>query len=138
MPVASGVQDLFDTLYKQLNLSRGKIFSTSGDMQKTWIGQRAAINKDIIDLAKSYKIKVIPKWSVADIKVNIDTLMKKGLTHITDLSSIPVGSNLYFIDGGSMHIGQAEIRAGVFGFNISGTWTKVDSADDFLIFYGGE
>lgn len=138
LPVAAGVQGLFDKLYKQLNLSRGKIFSTTGKLQKQWISQRTAINKDIIDLAKSYKVRVVPKWSVKDIQANVNTLTKKGLTHITDLSSIPVGSNLYFVNGGSMQIGQVDIRNGVFGFNISGTWSQVNSADDFLIFTGGE
>ena len=134
MPVAGSVQDLFDTLYKQLNLSRGKIFSTAGAEQKKWIASRTAINKNIIDLAKSYKVRVVPKWSVKDIQANVNTLMKKGLTHITDLRSLAADSTVYLVNGGSMQIATVEMQDGVLGFNIMGRWTKLDSADDFLIF----
>jgi len=136
MPVAGGVQDLFDTLYKKLNLSRGKIFSTTGAEQKKWIASRTAINKNIIDLAKSYKVRVVPKWNVKDIQANVNTLLKKGLVHVTDLRSLADDSTVYLVNGGAMQIGQVEIRDGVLGFNTAGTWIKVDSADDFLIFSG--
>jgi hypothetical protein len=134
VPVAGSVQDLFDTLYKQLNLSRGKIFSTAGAEQKKWIASRTAINKNIIDLAKSYKVRVVPKWSVKDIQANVNTLMKKGLTHITDLRSLAADSTVYLVNGGSMQIATVEMLDGVLGFNIMGRWIKADSADDFLIF----
>lgn len=134
VPVAGSVQDLFDTLYKQLNLSRGKIYSTAGAEQKKWIASRTAINKNIIDLAKSYKVRVVPKWSVKDIQANVNTLMKKGLTHITDLRSLAADSTVYLVNGGSMQIATVEMQDGVLGFNIMGRWIKADSADDFLIF----
>ena len=135
--VAGGVQDLFDKLYKQLNLSRGKIFSTTGAEQKQWISQRAAINKDIIDLSQSYKVRVTPKWSVKDIQANVNTLMKKGLTHITDIRSLAADSTVYLVNGGAMQVATIDIKDGVLGFNISGRWAKIDSADDFLIFSSG-
>lgn len=134
MPVAGSVQDLFDTLYKQLNLSRGKIFSTAGAEQKKWIASRTAINKNIIDLAKSYKVRVVPKWSVKDIQANVNTLMKKGLTHITDLRSLAADSTVYLVNDGSMQIATVEMQDGVLGFNIMGRWIRADSTDDFLIF----
>ena len=118
----------------QLNLSRGKIYSTAGAEQKKWIASRTAINKNIIDLAKSYKVRVVPKWSVKDIQANVNTLMKKGLTHITDLRSLAADSTVYLVNGGSMQIAKVEMQVGVLGFNIMGRWIKADSADDFLIF----
>jgi hypothetical protein len=136
VPVSEGVQKLFDDLYRQLNLARGKISVTTGDMQKQWIANRIEINKNIIDLSKSYKVRVVPRWSVKDIKANVNTLLKKGFVHVTDLRSLADDSTVYLVNGGAMQIGQVEIRDGVLGFNTAGTWIKVDSADDFLIFSG--
>ncbi|TET73764.1 MAG: hypothetical protein E3J56_03615 [Candidatus Aminicenantes bacterium] len=137
MPVAGGVQDLFDDLYRQLNLVRGKIAATADDeMRKRWIGARIQVNQDIINLSKSHQVRVVPRWSVKDIKANVNTLLKKGLVHVTDLRSLADDSTVYLVNGGAMQIGQVEIRDGVLGFNTAGTWIKVDSADDFLIFSG--
>ena len=138
VPVSGSVQKLFDDLYRSLNLARGKIAATAGDMQKQWIANRIEINKNIIDLSKSYKVRVVPRWSVKDIQANVNTLMKKGLTHITDLRSLDADSTVYLINGGAMQIATVEMKDGVLGFNITGRWIKADSADEFLIFYGGE
>jgi hypothetical protein len=73
---------------------------------------------------------------VKDIQANVNTLLKKGLVHVTDLRSLADDSTVYLVNGGAMQIGQVEIRDGVLGFNTAGTWIKVDSADDFLIFSG--
>ena len=134
VPVSGGVQKLFDDLYRQLNLSRGKISVTTGDMQKQWIANRIEINKNIIDLSKSYKVRVVPKWSVKDLTTNIRTLTGKGLVHVTDLSSIPVGSNLYIVNGGSMRIITAEMQDGKLGFMADGRFTAFESPDNLLMF----
>lgn len=132
--VSGSIQKLFDDLYRQLNLARGKIAVSAGDEQRRWIGQRIEVNKSIIDLAKSYKVRVVPKWSVQDLKVNIDTLMKKGLTHVTDLSSIPVGSNLYIVNGGAMRIVTVAEMDGKLGFMADGRFTAFESPDNLLMF----
>ncbi|TET66049.1 MAG: hypothetical protein E3J56_14990 [Candidatus Aminicenantes bacterium] len=134
MPVSGSVQKLFDDLYSQLNLARGKISVTTGDMQKKWIAARIQVNQDIINLSKSYKVRVVPRWSVKDLTTNIRTLTGKGLVHVTDLSSIPVGSNLYIVNGGAMRIVTAEMQDGKLGFVIDGRFTAFESPDDFLIF----
>ena len=136
VPVSGSIQKLLDDLYRSLNLARGKISVTTGDMQKQWIANRIEINKNIIDLSKSYKVRVVPRWSVNDLTTNIRTLTKKGLVHVTDIRSLAADSMVYFINGGSMQIGQVEIRDGALGFSIMGRWIKANSADDFLIFSG--
>jgi hypothetical protein len=134
VPISGSIQSLFDDLYQSLNLARGKIAVTTGDMQKQWIANRIEINKNIIDLSKSYKVRVVPKWSVKDIKVNVNTLLKKGLVHVTDLSSIPVGSNLYIVNGGSMRIITVAEMDGKLGFMADGRFTAFESPDNLLMF----
>lgn len=134
VPVSGSVQKLFDDLYRSLNLARGKIAVTAGDAQKQWIANRIEINKNIIDLSKSYKVRVVPKWSVKDLTTNIRTLTGKGLVHVTDLSSIPVGSNLYIVNGGSMRIITAEMQDGKLGFMADGRFTAFESPDNLLMF----
>jgi len=138
MPVGGNIKKLFNDLYKQLNLARGKISVTTGDAQKQWIAQRIELNKNIIDLAKSHQVRVVPRWGVGDIKANVNTLSKKGLSHIDNLNKLASGMEIYLISGGSMQLATVEMQDGVLGFNITGRWVKADSADDFLIFYGGE
>lgn len=135
VPVSGSVQKLFDDLYRSLNLARGKIAVTTGDMQKKWIANRIEINKNIIDLSKSYKVRVVPKWNIKDLTTNIRTLTGKGLVHVTDLSSIPVGSNLYIVNGGAMRIVTAAEMDGKLGFMADGRFTAFESPDDFLIFF---
>jgi hypothetical protein len=103
-------------------------------MQKQWIANRIEINKNIIDLSKSYKVRVVPRWSVKDITTNIRTLTGKGLSHIDNLNKLASGMEIYIVNGGSMQIATVEMQDGVLGFNIMGRWIKADSADDFLIF----
>ncbi len=134
MPVGGNIKKLFNDLYKQLNLARGKISVTTGDMQKKWIAQRIELNKNIIDLAKSHQVRVVPRWSVKDIKANVNTILKKGLSHIDNLNKLASGMEIYIVNGGSMQIATVEMQDGVLGFNIMGRWIKADSADDFLIF----
>jgi hypothetical protein len=138
VPVSGSIQKLLDDLYRQLNLARGKISVTTGDMQKQWIANRIEINKNIIDLSKSYKVRVVPRWSVNDLTTNIRTLTKKGLVHVTDIRSLAADSTVYLVNGGAMQIATVEMKDGILGFNITGRWIKLDSANDFLIFYGGE
>jgi hypothetical protein len=133
-PVSGSVQKLFDDLYRQLNLARGKIAATAGDMQKKWVAARIQVNQDIINLSKSYKVRVVPRWSVKDITTNIRTLTGKGLSHIDNLNKLASGMEIYIVNGGSMQIATVEMKDGVLGFNITGRWIKADSADDFLIF----
>ena len=133
-PVSGSVQKLFDDLYRQLNLARGKIAATTGDMQKKWVAARIQVNQDIINLSKSYKVRVVPRWSVKDITTNIRTLTGKGLSHIDNLNKLASGMEIYIVNGGSMQIATVEMQDGVLGFNIMGRWIKADSADDFLIF----
>jgi len=85
-------------------------------------------------LSKSYKVRVVPKWSVKDLTTNIRTLTGKGLVHVTDLSSIPVGSNLYIVNGGSMRIITAEMQDGKLGFMADGRFTAFESPDNLLMF----
>lgn len=133
-PVSGSVQKLFDDLYRQLNLARGKIAATTGDMQKKWVAARIQVNQDIINLSKSYKVRVVPRWSVNDLTTNIRTLTGKGLSHIDNLNKLASGMEIYIVNGGSMQIATVEMQDGVLGFNIMGRWIKADSADDFLIF----
>jgi hypothetical protein len=137
VPVSGSVQKLFDDLYRQLNLARGKIAAAAGEAQKRWVAARIQVNQDIIDLSKSYKVRVVPKWSVKDITTNIRTLTGKGLVHVTDLRSIPVGSNLYIVNGGSMRIITAEMQDGKLGFVIDGRFTAFESPDNLLMFGQG-
>jgi hypothetical protein len=62
-------------------------------------------------------------------------LTGKGLVHVTDLSSIPAGSNLYIVNGGAMRIVTAAEMDGKLGFVIDGRFTAFESPDDFLIFF---
>jgi len=132
--VSGSVQKLFDDLYRSLNLARGKIAVTTSDMQKKWIANRIEINKNIIDLSKSYKVRVVPRWSVKDLNTNIRTLTGKGLVHVTDLSSIPVGSNLYIVNGGSMRIITVAEMDGKLGFMADGKFVPFESPDNLLMF----
>ncbi len=134
VPVSGSIQKLFDNIYKSMNIARGKIIVTQGETQKMWVARRAALNKNVIDLAQQYDVKIKPRWSVGDIRANLSTLSKKGLSHIDNLNKLASGMEIYLVSGGSMQFGQVELRDGVLGFNILGRWIKVESADDFLIF----
>ena len=77
--VSGGVHKMFDDLYAQMYTLRAKVALSAGEEQAIFIAQRKLVNAELIKLAKSYNVRVIPRYSVKEVIKIAESLKAKGL-----------------------------------------------------------
>lgn len=90
LAVSADVARLFDDLYDQLYTLRAKVALTSGQEQALLIAQRKLVNQELIRLAKSYNVRVIPRYSTKEIIKMAESLQAKGFDLIKGIWQCPL------------------------------------------------
>jgi len=130
---------LFDDLYNEVNRARVAFeFAVDAAEKKAIIARKTVIAQNIIDLADSLSVRVVPTWSLGDIKAITAALRTKGYTFIKSLDQIYNGAKIWLLQGTGVKTAviTSITRTGIM-MNIGGQSVTYKSIENFIGFAKG-